>query len=192
VNTPAHLVLNLLVVRSPERDRYWLAVLLGAVLPDLPMFFFYAVERGVLGTPEAEIWSRAYFEPGWQAVFDVPNSLVLVSFGLIGARLAGSRVLVAFFLSMGLHAVTDLLLHHDDAHRHFLPISGFRFESPVSYWDPQHFGWLVMPLELLLVTGGCAFLLRRRHATPVRILAGSTLAVTVAYAVFALSTWGPL
>jgi len=37
---------------------------------------------------------------------------------------------------MALHALFDFPLHHDDGHRHFWPFSEFRFDSPVSYWDP--------------------------------------------------------
>ena len=39
----------------------------------------------------------------------------------------------------------------DDAHRHFYPLSDYRFISLVSYWDPRHYGTVAMPAELLTV-----------------------------------------
>ena len=98
-------------------------------------------------------------------------------------------VLVAFFLSMGLHAVTDLLLHHDDAHRHFLPISGFRFESPVSYWDPAHYGTIAAPLEAMMVLAGALLLWRRYPARSSRILFAAVGGLYVFYLVFAVVFW---
>lgn len=61
---------------------------------------------------------------------------------------------------MLLHHLGDLPLHHDDAHRHFFPLSNFRLISPVSYWDPQHYGTLVALVELAAVLVASAYLLR--------------------------------
>ena len=192
MNTPAHVVLNLLVVgRGPRSDRPqpWLPVLLGALVPDLPMVVFYAIERGLLGTPEHVVWDQAYFEEGWQLFIDAFNSLPLIGLGLLVAWRRRCVALQLFFLSMGLHAATDLLVHHDDAHRHFLPLSTWRFRSPVSYWDPQHFGQVFAAAEALFVAGGCALLLRRDRPRPVRWVAGFTAAAYVAFAVFAIRMW---
>ena len=52
---------------------------------------------------------------------------------------------------MALHVPEDLFLHHDDGHRHFYPLSQWRYSSPVSYWDPNHYGKIVAPLEALAV-----------------------------------------
>ena len=41
MNTPAHVVLNLLVLSPRDRPRLFTPVTLGAVLPDAPMFAFY-------------------------------------------------------------------------------------------------------------------------------------------------------
>ena len=189
MNTPAHVVLNLLVVGRGGRTQPWLPVLLGAVVPDLPMVVFYGVERGLLGTPEPVIWGEAYFADGWQLFIDAFNSLPLVLVGLLVAWRTRSVPLQLFFLSMGLHAVTDLLVHHDDAHRHFLPFSAWRFRSPVSYWDPQHFGALFAIAEALFVAAGCALLLRTSRPRQVRLVAGFTAAAYLAFAVFAIRAW---
>ena len=40
-----------------------------------------------------------------------------------------------------LHSVVDVLTHHDDGPLLFFPFSWtIRFYSPISYWDPAHFG----------------------------------------------------
>ena len=189
MNTPTHVVLNLLVVGRNGRSQPWLPVLLGALVPDLPMVVFYGIERVLLGTPEHVIWSQAYFEAGWQLFIDAFNSLPLIGVGLLVAWRMRSVPFQLFFLSMGLHAATDLLVHHDDAHRHFLPLSTWRFHSPISYWDPQHFGHVFAAAEALFATVGCALLLRRSRPRAVRLVAAFTAAAYVAFAVFAVRTW---
>jgi len=59
---------------------------------------------------------------------------------------------------MVIHAVLDLPVHHDDAHRHFFPFSNYRFMSPISYWDPKHYGNIVALVEQLLVFGATLYL----------------------------------
>jgi hypothetical protein len=80
------------------------------------------------------------------------HSLPLVALAATLLRTAPAR---AFLASMALHAVADLLTHHDDAHRHLWPLSGWRFASPVSYWDPAHFGAWFAPLECALAWPCC-------------------------------------
>jgi hypothetical protein len=50
-----------------------------------------------------------------------------------------------------LHALGDAFLHREDGHRHLWPLSSWRFESPVSYWDPAHHGAVGAGLETLLI-----------------------------------------
>jgi len=80
-----------------------------------------------------------------------------------------------------------LALHHDDAHRHFLPLSGFRFESPISYWDPAHYGLVFGAVELAGVVVGSIVLIRR--GSPWRVLGLLCLAIYAAFGVFALTMW---
>ncbi len=97
------------------------------------MFAFYAYQK-LLRTPDSDIWGRVYFDSAWQAFFDVFNSIPLIALCLLVTwRLAAIRWTV-LFAAMGLHVVFDLPLHQDDAHRHFFPLSDWRFVSPVSYW----------------------------------------------------------
>jgi hypothetical protein len=164
-------------------------VVVGAVLPDLSILAFYAYERA-RSMPEAWIWSTGYYDPGWQAVFDLFHSMPLIVGGLLLALRVDAPRLALTFTSMALHAVSDFLVHHDDAHRHFFPFSDWRFASPVSYWDPRHFGHVIAPLEGIAVLAGCALLAHRSRSSASRATAACVAAVYVAYLSYALRTWG--
>ncbi|MEH2308147.1 hypothetical protein [Nostoc sp.] len=62
------------------------------------------------------------------------------------------------FASMVLHSFLDLPVHNNDAHRHFFPFSNYRFISPVSYWDSNHYGAMAALVEILLVLGATIYL----------------------------------
>lgn len=164
MNTPSHLILNLAVLRRPVAPAMTWPILIGALVPDAALFVFYGWAKAQ-GLPEQTIWSEAYYSQPWQAIFAVGNSMPL---GLLGVALgyAFRRFWVGPGLgflgaSMVLHHLADLPLHHDDAHQHFWPLSAFRFISPVSYWDANHFGLLGATVELLLVLVATAYLLPR-------------------------------
>lgn len=180
MTTPAHAALSLIILGRSERNA--LPVALGAVAPDVPMLVFYLWERLARGVSEGRIWSERYFDPGWQVVFDIPSSIPLLLLALcillvlIGRRSTAGPVPSAgvaaaprparltawalFVASMILHALGDLPLHREDAHRHFFPFSDWRFTSPVSYWDPDHFGGYAAIGEVLLVLAVSVFLFR--------------------------------
>ena len=94
-----------------------------------------------------------------------------------------------FFVSMATHCLADLPLHNDDAHRHFFPLSDWRFESPVSYWDPRHSGAYVAAAEIAMVLAGSIFLAVRYPQTWMRGLVGLVCASYVAYLVYVLVVW---
>lgn len=160
MNTPAHALLNLLILArrgksSDQKDNQAapvVPVVAGSILPDAPMFVFYGWER-LAGTPEAVIWRSRYYDPNWQAFFDLFNSLPIIVVTAVIARVCGWRWVFWLALAMALHVLCDLPLHHDDAHRHFFPFSDWRFASPVSYWDPAHYG----RISSLMEVGMCGF-----------------------------------
>lgn len=154
LNTPAHLVINIAVLKGRAA-----AAALGAFLPDAPIFAFYLWEKLVLKRAESQIWSVDYFVSAWQPVIDSLHSFPLAAIGLAAAWRWGTGR--AFCLSLLLHSALDFPLHHDDTHRHFFPFSDFRFASPVSYWDPRHHGRIGAGIEALAVVAAVAALWRR-------------------------------
>lgn len=189
MNTPAHIVVNLVVLGKGDSKEKIAAVIVGSVLPDLPLFLFYIIEKMVCQTPEKEIWSRAYYDPNWQYFIDFFNSVPIMCVGLALAIYKKSTMFTALFLSMLLHVCLDFPLHHDDAHRHFFPLSDWRFESPFSYWDPAHYGTIFASVEVLLVVASSILLYRRYQSRGAR-LANSILIFSYAlYFGYALVVW---
>ena len=98
-----------------------------------------------------------------------------------------SSALVLFALAAITHLLGDLPLHVDDGHAHFVPFSEWRYVSPLSYWDPHHYGNTISLIELALGLGLIAVLWRRFASRAVRaVLALSVVAYTVPYVWFVL------
>jgi len=77
--------------------------------------------------------------------------------GVSGAKGKGyhklpQMLLMVFAVAALLHVLTDLPLHHDDGHPHFWPLTNWIYRSPVSYWDPAHYGriWSLVEIGLAL------------------------------------------
>ncbi len=188
MNTPAHALLAVAGLAGGARRPFARYALFGAVLPDLPMFGFYFWQRAVVGLPESQIWREAYFRTDWQLLFDCFNSIPLILLGWILAALASPQLrqsIRVLFEAMLLHVALDLPLHHDDAHRHFLPLSSWRFESPISYWDPAHGGVFGAGFEVACVLASAAILWRRYEGPWIRgmlvFCSGLSLAVYLVF-----------
>lgn len=174
MNTPAHVAASLLTWRNEtSRHAAW-AVALGAVLPDAPMYVFYVVQK-LRGTAERQIWGTEYYRDSWQLFFDLFNSIPLALLAIVVGIRMKNRMVQLVAQSSLLHLLLDLPVHHDDGHRHFLPFSHWRFESPVSYWDPDHHGREFMVLELLAAITACLWVCRRSPDTGMRRMATATL-----------------
>jgi hypothetical protein len=74
------------------------------------------------------------------------------------------------------HLSLDFPFHAADAHKHFWPLTDWRFHSPLSYWNDHHHARWVGVLELGLVLISMAVLWQRFHSRWVRaaLLAGLT------------------
>ena len=187
MNTPAHAVVGLVILsRKGDGHRRTAAIVVGAVIPDLAIIVFYAWHR-LLGTDEEQIWSVEYFKPAWQAFIDSFNSIPLIALGLILCWKIRHGLIWALLASMLLHILADLPVHHDDAHRHFFPFLDWKFISPVSYWDPKHYGNWFSLFEVVLVASLSAFLLLK-HILP-RIWVIACLAVYLVYWIYVFLVW---
>lgn len=152
----------------------------GGVIPDFAIFVLYAIEK-LKGTPESKIWSEVYFSDFWQDVVAVGNSIplwVTLAFvaWLLRKRFPAAALLLGIFAgSCLLHMGLDFPVHHDDAHRHFFPLSDFRFHSPISYWDPNHYGVPFSIFEAMLGIGLSVLLIRRFKKPGARVALGLLL-----------------
>ncbi|MEM8545578.1 MAG: hypothetical protein AAGF66_16485 [Cyanobacteria bacterium P01_H01_bin.119] len=158
MNTPAHVVFNLLCVGRQDTTALIAPAVVGAILPDAPMFIMYFLAKVVWRQPESVIWSQTYYQAGWQNFTDLFNSIPLLLLGLGLCWWAKSPVGIVLFVSMLLHVAGDFPLHHHDAHRHFFPFSDWRYESPLSYWDPRYHGRIVSRVETVSMLVGCGIL----------------------------------
>jgi hypothetical protein len=60
MNTPAHVIVNLLILGQKKRPKNTFPIVVGALLPDLPMLFFYLYEKVYRKMAEVSIWAHAY------------------------------------------------------------------------------------------------------------------------------------
>ncbi|MBD2440317.1 hypothetical protein [Nostoc sp. FACHB-110] len=151
MNTPSHAILNLFILNRQIGTQVNNAICIGAILPDIPIFLFYFVMKFVYRLPSRQIWSEVYYQPFWQTIISTFHSLPLALIGVLIAHFCSWRLIEVGFMSMVLHDLLDLPVHNHDAHRHLFPFSNYRFISPISYWDTNHYGKIVAFVEILLV-----------------------------------------
>ena len=157
MNTPAHAMINLFLLGRQRTGEKVIPILIGSVLPDIAIIVMYFWHL-LLGTPESLIWSVEYFKPGWQGFIDSFNSIPLLLLGMTVCWKTKQPFLFVLFTSMLLHTLGDFPVHHDDAHRHFFPFTDWQFSSPVSYWDPAHYGNWFSIVEILSVLATSVYL----------------------------------
>ena len=199
MNTPAHVVFSLALLGGYRASKYAVAIAIGAILPDLPMLVFYAWEK-LRGVPEHIIWDQHYFLPMWQNIFDIPNSIPLVLVALSVCIVLKQPLLSCVLGSMLIHCLLDLPVHHDDSHRHFYPLTDFRFASPLSYWDRDHFGHWVSIFEQIAFVAGAGYLwwfensalVKWYTLTRLRIVTLLTSIIYLGFMVFVAYTWADL
>ncbi len=161
MNTPAHAIFNLALLNRKGQPQWNPLIIWGAIIPDLTMFGFYLGLKLLTNVPESQIWGVEYYRPFWQTAFDLGHSIPLALIGM-GLMLYFKQTGIALlFASVLLHCLEDLPVHHEDAHRHFLPLSNFRFESPISYWDRNYYGGIVGPIEQGLMLVASLYVFRR-------------------------------
>ncbi len=174
MNTPAHLIFGAAAFARPWSARVSAAAIFGALVPDLSLYIMTFWALYMRAIPAQTVFGELYFSPAWQGVFAVDNSVPLWGCLLAVAGLLHRPALTAFAGAGLLHLVSDLPLHNEDARRHFWPISDWVFRSPLSYWDPQRYGHIVGPIEVVICAVLSVVLWRRFKGRLARglILAG--------------------
>lgn len=138
-----------------------MAALFGALLPDLSLYLTTGWSLYIRGIAPEVVFGHLYSSDAWQAVFAVDNSIPLWGLVLAAALLLRSPVGVAFAGAGLLHLAFDFPLHHDDAWRHFWPLSDWVSHSPFSYWDRARHGEVIGALETGACMALCALLWNR-------------------------------
>lgn len=161
MNTPSHILLGAALFARRDRPDVTLAAFAGGLVPDLALLLMYSSGVWLFGLSERVVFGTLYFTGGWQQVFLADHSFLLWG-GLVLGGIVFRAAAVAAFGGAGLvHAATDFLLHNSDARPQLLPLTDWVFRSPVSYWDPAHYGAIFAPIEAGLVVVLTIVLLRR-------------------------------
>lgn len=162
------LIWDLLRRRNPP-IRAGKAFLLGSVLPDVPLILLtigYYISNKISGSNEStfgERYDELYFHnPFWIVVTSLFHAPFLILFyGLAGwalhkwdsaGRLGKAGMPLCWFaLACALHTLIDIPTHAGDGPALLFPFEWHvRFNSPVSYYDPEHYGDIFIPIEAVL------------------------------------------
>ncbi|PKO10430.1 MAG: hypothetical protein CVU40_04820 [Chloroflexi bacterium HGW-Chloroflexi-2] len=178
MNTPSHIIINLAIkrIKGLRKARIpWQAVFWGSMMPDIPLgvlslgvTFYYRV---ILGNQSPDLMEAVlhplYFNnPFWISAHNLLHAPFILGLSLAILwrwRIRPGQIqhwLFWFFSSSAVHAGIDIFTHYDDGPLVFWPFNwNIRFNSPISYWDPAHFGTEFMIFELLLDAVLVGFLL---------------------------------
>ena len=170
--TQTHLLAASALLTRPGHGYRNIAVIFGALLPDISIFILFFWARGVVGISEAELWSVTYWSEPWQTLSAVSHSFPLFLLLAALAYYFKSQLLFIIAAAALLHIALDFPVHADDAHKHFWPLTDWRFFSPLSYWDEKYFAHLVRPIEILISFTCLIVLWRRFEVNHVRAVLG--------------------
>lgn len=180
--TNTHMLLAGGLVARPGLSRPLLALAwFGGLFPDLGVIVMVAWSR-ITGVGLGNLWRSPdglYWQEPWQSVSAILNSIPLYSLILVAGivlwragRWPGlAKVLMVFGAATLLHVLCDLPVHTDDAHVHFWPFTDWRFHSPVSYYQRDHFGQWVGLFELGLGVALAVSIFLRYRRWPMRLMA---------------------
>ena len=190
VITPTHVVTNALLARRAARTSTanaapsggWLRTLLGdrskrrwfvfgGLAPDLGLyaltagaFAFYPTFRGLTfqETGTLAFDDLFYNDPVWLILQNTLHSPVVLAGLAVAGKALGKPRLLSFAIGCGIHTAMDIPVHHNDGPLYLFPLNWtLRFNSPVSYYDPAHYGNIVGPVDLAITLLGGAYLLFR-------------------------------
>lgn len=190
--TQTHLLIAAALFTKPRQNRRNTSVILGALLPDASIYALFAYAT-VTGIPGDTLWGRTYWTEPWQSLSVVSNSIPLylaflgIALLLVAPQDTRPRwqsLPTLFCLAALTHLAMDFPVHHDDAHIHFWPLTDWRFESPISYWDRAHHGGLFSIFEALLGLALIGLLFVRFKALWVRALLGVATALYIGVPLF--------
>lgn len=170
VNTPAHLIFAAALLARPGARAGNMALLAGATIPDVSMPVMIIWQHWAENRTLQQVFEEDFRSVFWQGVFAVDNSIPLWALVLVVGLLMRWRLAALCAAAALLHVSFDLVLHNEDARRHFWPLSDWMFRSPISYWDPARYGRMVGAVEGVAALALCAVLWRRFDGARARAL----------------------
>lgn len=195
MNTLTHALMGSAVFGHPRLTiGLMIATFWGGIFPDVSIVAMVIWESGIQGASSAELWGEAYYREPWVTYSAITNSFIVFGALFALARLQGWYLVAAFAGTAMLHFLFDLFLHYDDGHAHFWPLSQCVFYSPVSYWDPDHFGLWWTGIEMALALGLFIWIWKTTKTWPARTYASVLMvlfwAMSVAFLIMVLSFGG--
>jgi len=125
----------------------------GSFAPDIPLvlltvWFFW--DRGEITFGRG--YDDYYFRNSlWIAAHNLFHSPPPILLGVYLGRRFGWKKFFWFWVGCGFHSVIDIATHYHDGPLLLWPFDWeWRFLSPISYWDPRHYGRIAAPIEHLL------------------------------------------
>ena len=156
-----HAIYNLaLLGRQKHPERVW-PIIIGAFIPDLPAIFCFLYFTLVQQESLKRISTVLYPMSFWHRAADWSHSIPIALGGCLAFWIFKQPWGFWLCLSMAFHSLEDLPVHAMSAHRHFLPLSGYLFESRFSYSDLKYHAPFVAPLCTLLALLAAYFIWKR-------------------------------
>ena len=173
--TTTHVVTNSLIAqRWPHLLGSRKAFIVGGFAPDVGLTLMSAGAaivlprtRGITRQEALQIGFEDLFfnSKSWIAASNVFHSpVVLAALLLASTRMTGqtAKRVRSFALGAALHIAMDVPVHVDDGPVLLWPLNwNYRFESAFSYWDRDHYGGIIAPIDIGITVVGAAALLRR-------------------------------
>lgn len=165
--TPSHFIVTAALAKKQHTFKLPLwAVLIGSIAPDIPLYLLmagttlYTQLLGERNFSEAHEWMAEtlfYTSPYWVIPHNFLHAPLILAVGLVllwryrHTQNTVQRWLFWFLAAAALHTLIDILTHNSDGPLLLFPFDwSLRFASPVSYWDPAHFGRQFFVFELTL------------------------------------------
>ena len=189
MNTATHILTASAVLARRNQPYRNTAILVGAFLPDLSIFALFAWAK-MNGFSQAIIWHELYWQEPWQTFGAISNSFPIWLLVLAIGLLSRSKVMLVVAAAAIIHLALDFPVHADDAHKHFWPLTDWRFHSPLSYWDTNHHSQFVMAAEFVLCLAALIALWLRFSGWLVRTGLVAAMLSLIAVPVFFWATLG--